>query len=238
MPRVHPVNPLPRQIGRCGEVLVTGKELCLQSPHPAGHAACPATARPPTIHRIAGSRPGRSASLTSSWPPRRPKTDRRNNPVIACRPFLPVRGSTGSWPAMSVKPSASSGSRQAGHPASVVIPQPWNASFRRRSKPSRRGPSTGSPAGFAICRAPKCAQEIGSHHRANDQSHQLTEPHGKCGIKTQHAFAITGRPSVRSLISARLAGKTAISVKPGFANCAKSDDHRSNNHFRSAARAG
>ncbi len=34
----------------------------------------------------------------------RQKTDRRNNPVIACRPFLPVRGSTGSWPAMSVKP--------------------------------------------------------------------------------------------------------------------------------------
>ena len=57
------------------------------------HAACPATARPPTIQRIAGSRPGRSASFTSSWPPRRPKTDWQNNPVIACRPFLPVRGS-------------------------------------------------------------------------------------------------------------------------------------------------
>ncbi len=82
------------------------------------HAACPAKARPPTIHRIAGSHPGRSASFTSSWPPRRPKTDRRNSPVIACRPFLPVRGSAGSWPAMSVKPSASSSSRP-GRPSGV-----------------------------------------------------------------------------------------------------------------------
>ncbi len=92
------------------------------------------------------------------------------------------RDRASSWPAMSVKPSASSSSRQADHPASVVIPQQWNSSFRRRSKSSRRGPSTGSPAGFAICRAPKCAQDTGSYDRANDQSHQVMEPYGKCGI--------------------------------------------------------
>ncbi len=146
MPRVHPVNPLPRQIGRCGGRLSSpvGNSVSNCPIRPA-HAACPATARPPTIHRIAGS--------------------------------------TGSWPAMSVKPNASLSSRQAGHPASVVIPQPWNPSFRRRSKSSRRGPSTGSPAGFAICRAPKCAQDIGSHHRTNDQSHQSMESYGKCKLK-------------------------------------------------------
>ncbi len=82
--------------------------------------------------------------------------------------------------AMPVKPSASSSSRQADNPTSVVIPQPWNASFRRRSKSSRRDPSTGSPAGFAICRAPKCAQDIGSHHRTNDQSHQSQSPAASC----------------------------------------------------------
>ncbi len=63
MPRVPPVNPLPRQIGRCGEVLFTGKELCLQSPHPAGACGLPGYGAP------------------------------ADNPVIACRPFLPVRGS-------------------------------------------------------------------------------------------------------------------------------------------------
>ena len=41
MPRVPPVNPLPRQIGRCGEVLVTGRELCLQSPHTDGAHGLP-----------------------------------------------------------------------------------------------------------------------------------------------------------------------------------------------------
>ncbi len=46
MPRVHPVNPLPRQIGRCGEVLVTGKELRLQSPHPAGACGLPGYGAP------------------------------------------------------------------------------------------------------------------------------------------------------------------------------------------------
>ncbi len=46
MPRVHPVNPLPRQIGRCGEVLVTGRELRLQSPHPVGARGLPGYGAP------------------------------------------------------------------------------------------------------------------------------------------------------------------------------------------------
>ena len=41
-------------------------------------AASLVTALPPTIQRIAGSRPRRSASLTSSYPARRPNTDCRN----------------------------------------------------------------------------------------------------------------------------------------------------------------
>jgi len=64
-----------------------------------------------------------------------------------------------------------------------------DSSFRRRSKSSRRGPSTGSSAGFAICRAPKCAQDIFSYDGTDDQSHQSMEPYGKCGVRPSCRYA-------------------------------------------------
>ncbi len=44
MPRMHPVNPLPRQISQCGEVLVGGKELSLE-PEQALHRVLAVFAR-------------------------------------------------------------------------------------------------------------------------------------------------------------------------------------------------
>jgi hypothetical protein len=49
-------------------VRFVGEVIALVSKRPIWlvDAACSVTARPPTIHRIAGSRPRRSASFTSS----------------------------------------------------------------------------------------------------------------------------------------------------------------------------
>ncbi len=51
-------------------------------------AACFVTAWPPTIQRMAGSRPRRSASFTSSYPPRRPKNRLTDLPDHAKPPVL------------------------------------------------------------------------------------------------------------------------------------------------------
>lgn len=54
-----------------------------------------------------------SASFVSSQPANRLKTDWRNKAMTVCWVFLPVRHSSKSPAAISVKPRASSGSRQA-----------------------------------------------------------------------------------------------------------------------------
>jgi hypothetical protein len=74
------VDRLPREIGQGGEVGLAGQRLGLEPPHLAGGADSLVTARPPTIQRIAGSWPRRSASLTSSYPARRP-----NTPELRCQ---------------------------------------------------------------------------------------------------------------------------------------------------------
>jgi hypothetical protein len=56
MPPMHPINPLPRQIGQRGEVLVGGKELRLEAPHLAGGSGLlcnSVTADNPAHRRIA-----------------------------------------------------------------------------------------------------------------------------------------------------------------------------------------
>jgi hypothetical protein len=63
-------------------------------------------ALPPTIQRIAGSCRKRSASLTSSYPARRPNTDCRSKPTSAWRPFLPVRASASISPAITLNPKS------------------------------------------------------------------------------------------------------------------------------------
>src|SRR4051794_25967858 len=49
-------------------------------------------------------------------------------------------------PARSVRPSASSRSRNGSNPASDVTREPWNSSFRRGSKATRRTALLSSPA--------------------------------------------------------------------------------------------
>src|SRR6202023_1421220 len=115
-----------------------------------GDAAQSEAALPPTIQRIAGSWRRRSASLTSSYPASRPNTDCRNIPTSACRPFLPVRASASISPAIALRPSASSSSRQGSSPASDVTTDPRNCTIRRRSKSSRIEPDSNSPSGFTI----------------------------------------------------------------------------------------
>ena len=88
------VDPLPGESGKRGEVLVTREPLGLEPPHLAGRGRSCSTALPPTIQRIAGSHPSRSASLTSSYPASRPNTDWRSMPTRSWRTFRPVRVST------------------------------------------------------------------------------------------------------------------------------------------------
>ncbi len=159
MPRVHPINPLPRQIGRCGEVLVTGKELCLQSPHPAVARGLPGYGAPADnpSHRGIASRAGGIVYVLMAGHVRQAERVIK----LAAGRLSGVGGDSGTV----------------------------DSSFRRRSKSSRRGPSTGSSAGFAICRAPKCAQDIFSYDGTDDQSHQSMEPYGKCGVRPSCRYA-------------------------------------------------
>ena len=104
VPVMNLVDPHPVHVGQ-------GFNVRVDRPIWLVEAACLVTALPPTIHRMAGSRPRRSVSFTSSYPPRRPKTDWRNCLVMPCNPFLPVRLSRKSSPATSVSSRASSSSR-------------------------------------------------------------------------------------------------------------------------------
>src|SRR4051812_28885054 len=60
-------------------------------------------------------------------------------------PFAPVRVSVRTSPAVSLRPRASSSSRQASSPPSDVTFVPWNSSLRRRSNTRPRAPSCASP---------------------------------------------------------------------------------------------
>ena len=97
-----------------------------------------------------GSWRRRSASSTSSYPARRPKTDCRNSPANACRPFLPVRASATTSLGMSLNPSTSSSSRYGRNPASEVTTEPRKWSIIRRSKSSLRVSQSERVVEFAI----------------------------------------------------------------------------------------
>src|SRR5262249_813561 len=122
---VHKVDPLARQIGKSREVLGCRKPLRLEAPHLIRRSRAP-------LRRFAADNPAHSrivaqgsASFTSSYPGRRPNSDCRNNPPNACRPFLPLRASARTSPAISVEPSMSFGGHQEAakleHQAAVEI---------------------------------------------------------------------------------------------------------------------
>src|SRR5262245_3163176 len=133
--------------------------------------------------RTAGSRPSRSASFTSWYPASRPNTPWRNWASKVWRPFFPVRGSTRRSLARAVRPSASSSSRNASRPASEVTVAPWNSSFKRRSKSSRRPPLSLSPVASPIRRPLRDHQTLALHSRFARQRHRAARSSGKCGLK-------------------------------------------------------
>src|SRR3954454_18824619 len=99
---------------------------------------------------MAGSSASRSASLRSSYPAKRPNTDWRHCPTRVWRPFAPVRVSVRMSPAVSLRPRASSSSREASRPPPDVTLEPWNSSFRRGSNVTRRAAVSSSPAAPSI----------------------------------------------------------------------------------------
>ena len=64
--------------------------------------------------------------------------------------FLPCRVSDRTTPPNSVNPSASSSSLYGSKPASDEMSLPWNSSFRRRSKSTRKAGKFDSPIGYAM----------------------------------------------------------------------------------------
>src|SRR3954462_139672 len=166
-------------------------------------AACPVTAWPPTTQRIAGSCASRSASFTSSYPAKRPNTDWRNCPTREWRPFAPVRVSVSTSPAVSLRPRASSSSRQASRPPSAVTFVPWNSSLRRQSNASLRSTPCASPAAASI-RGTHCLP-----YRADNSTkiavygQYQTWPSGKCGLRQ-------GRQHVRSDCPLQLIGRDLL----------------------------
>src|SRR3954454_14587024 len=145
-------------------------------------AAGPVTAWPPTTQRIAGSCASRSASFTSSYPAKRPNTDWRNCPTREWRPFEPVRVAVSTSPAVSLRPRASSSSRQASRPPSDVTFVPWNSSLRRQSNASLRSTPCASPAAASI-RGTHCLPDRADNPTKIDVYGQYqTWPSGKCGV--------------------------------------------------------
>ena len=108
---VHPVDPDPRRSVNTTRFSFVASHSVSKRPIWLVEAAERSRPLRSTIARIAGSRDSRSASLTSSYPAKRPNTDWRNRPVNRCRVFLPRRRSDNAAPAISVSPRASSSSR-------------------------------------------------------------------------------------------------------------------------------
>ncbi len=68
-----------------------------------------------------------------------------------------------------VQAMASSSSLYGSKPVSKEMSLPWNSSFRRRSKSTRRGSSFASPIGYAMIEPPTSPQDIDSYIRIGVQ---------------------------------------------------------------------
>jgi hypothetical protein len=97
---VHKVDPLARQVGKSSEVLGRCEPLRLETPHLARRSRAALrrfAANNPAHGRIVAQALGVVHILVSG---RRPNTDCRNKPANACRPFLPLRASARTSPAI------------------------------------------------------------------------------------------------------------------------------------------
>ena len=103
------------------------------------------------------------------------------------------RGGPGVWPRASRTVRSvdvwasrmrwtSSRSRKASNPASDVTLEPWNSSFRRRSKSTRRPAPSDSPAAHPIFGPPNRAYRVDSYMRIVAIRHKKPRPPGNCGL--------------------------------------------------------
>src|SRR5262245_37216794 len=108
---VHKVDPLARQVGKSSEVLGRREPLRLEAPHLARRSRAALrrfAADNPAHGRIVAQALGVVHILVSG---KATNNDCPNNPDNESRPFLPLRSTANTSPAISVKPITSSSSR-------------------------------------------------------------------------------------------------------------------------------
>ena len=146
-PRMHSVDPGARQISQRGEIDFAGEPTGLETAHLAGRGSL--TIQAGAIHNGAHRGiMGETIGVVHVFIP--VKAAEHGLAKQAGQQVPGVPASATLAPARSVSPSASSNSRYASNPASEVIRVPWNSSLRRRSKSTRRDPSSASPVGCDI----------------------------------------------------------------------------------------
>src|ERR1035437_1886855 len=146
---VHPVNPSPAEIGERDKVLCMRKPVGLEASHLAGGGCllrCSTTANDPA-RRITPEPVGVVHVLVSGKATEH-RLPQHSDQIM---PTVPACASISqSCPAITIRPSTSSSSRNGSRPASEVTLEPWNSNLRRRSKLSRGASDSDSPAGCAM----------------------------------------------------------------------------------------
>ncbi len=103
--------------------------------------------------------------------------------IRPCRVFWPVRVSTRASPATWVRPNASSNSRNASSPSSLVIGAPRNSSLTDLSKPTRNASLRLSPNAFPRPGFGISSQPAVTIFKVSGLDQESREPSGKCGLR-------------------------------------------------------
>lgn len=142
------------------------------------------TALPPMIHRMAGSRPRRQRHLR----PHNRQDDQTPIDEIGpscCDICSPVRLSMKISPATSVRPEASSSSQHVSYTVSEINLGPWDSSFRRRSKSTRKLSCFDSPIGCLMLDAPSMYRYFDSYGRIPSTGVKYWVHLGSRGLKSK-----------------------------------------------------
>src|SRR6516225_1979578 len=118
-----------------------------------------------------------------------------------CWVFFPVRVSCRPLAAVLVNPKASSSSRYASSPVSLVTVEPWNSNLIWRSKSTRRGSFWQSPIRFLGQRGGESTETLGFPEDRRKRHAKTTESSGKSGFRQAD-----GRRSYRNQSAGRLPG--------------------------------
>src|SRR6516225_9659803 len=119
-----------------------------------------------------------------------------------CWVFFPVRVSCRPLAAVLVNPKASSSSRYASSPVSLVTVEPWNSNLIWRSKSTRRGSFWQSPIRFLGQRGGESTETLGFPEDRRKHHAKMTESSGKSGLLQS--------PPVVGLLSWTLADNPAL----------------------------